>query len=160
MNRPEVNAQPNLLSSRSDAGPQLWIIRAGKDQKAFVARALQLLENFDAWQNGSEVTAESVTELELEAASLGFFEVRSALQAVSHVLVAFTARAFQHPALLAALPPLPASASRPLSALLLRVYLTGTDAGGETERGQVQELLDQHLSTLLPSIGYLRSNGN
>lgn len=137
---------------------QLWLIRAGKEQKAFVAKALELIERLEAWSE-REVTPEEVAEVELEARRLGFLQVCAAMRTVGQLLLTYNARAYQHPSTTTAWAPVPTGAARPLSALLLRVYLTGTDVGGDVEREQVQELVAAHMQMILPG-GYLKSPQN
>jgi len=157
MNRILPLEQSPAESTNSEAS-QLWLIRAGKEQKAFVAKALELIERLEAWRD-REVTPEEVAEVELEARRLGFLEVCAAMRAVGQMLLTYNARAYQHPSARTAWPPVPKGAARPLSALLLRVYLTGTDMGGDVEREQVQELVAAHMQMVLPG-GYLKSAQN
>lgn len=158
MNRTSLIAQGTTLSTTDETTAQLWLIRAGKEQKAFVAMALELIERLDAWRDHC-VDAEAVAQVEAEAQRLGFPEVCTAMRAVGRLLLAYNARTYQH-AGAATIAPLPAKASRPLSALLLRVYLTGTDAGGEVEREQVQELVALHMQQVLPSSAHMKSVHN
>src|SRR6187549_622650 len=159
MNRPPLLARTTTDSTNSENTAQLWLIRAGKEQKAFVAKALELIERLDAWRE-HDVTPEAVAEVEADAQRLGFAEVRAAMSAVGKMLLAYNAWRYQHPGTLATLPPVPVAAARPLSALLLRVYLTGTDLGGDVEREQVQELLDLHMQLVQPNANYLKQAHN
>jgi hypothetical protein len=159
MNRPSLLAPTITPSTSTESTAQLWLIRAAKEQKAFVAKALGLIERLDAWRE-QDVTPEAVAEVEADAQRLGFVEVCAAMRAVGKMLLTYNARAYQHRGLLASVPPVPASVSRPLSALLLRVYLTGTDAGGEVEREQVQELIALHMQLVMPNVVYLKHAQN
>lgn len=154
MNRTSLLAQATTDSTTGENTAQLWLIRSGREQKAFVAKALELIERLDAWQE-QPVSPEGVAEVETEAQRLGFLEVCKAMRALGKMLLTYNVRMYQHPTSLATFPPVPASASRPLSALLLRVYLTGTDVGGDVERKQVQELIASHMQLLLPNTSYL-----
>jgi hypothetical protein len=159
MNRTSLLEQATAPSSTEESTGQLWLIRAGKEQKTFVAKALELIERLDAWRE-HRVAPEAVAEVEADAQRLGFHEVCAAMRAVGQMILTHDARAFQHPGSLATLPPLPAGTARPLSALLLRVYLTGTDVGGAMEREQVQELIAIHMQLVLPSAGYSKRAQN
>lgn len=159
MNRPSLLAPTITPSTSTGSTAQLWLIRAAKEQKAFVAKALGLIERLDAWRE-QDVTPEAVADVEADAQRLGFGEVCAAMRAVGKMLLTYNARTYQHPGILASLPPVPASAGRPLSALLLRVYLTGTDAGGEVEREQVQELIALHMQLVMPSAANLKHAQN
>lgn len=154
MNRTSLLAQATNTSPTGENTAQLWVIRAGKEQKSFVAKALELIERLDAWRE-HDVSPEAVADVESDAQRLGFLEVSKAMRAVGKMLLTYNVRAYQHPTATETLPPVPSSASRPLSALLLRVYLTGTDVGGHVEREQVQELIAAHMQLLLPRTTYL-----
>lgn len=159
MNRPTLPTTREYRASNDKPTAQVWLIRACREQKAFVAKALEVIERLDAWREHC-VEPEALADLEERAQRLGLFEVCAAMRSVGQVLLARDASSIQHFGANNNLPPVPPSAARHLSALLLRVYLTGTDAGGNAEREQVQEVIAAHMQAVLPSAGYSKNVHN
>jgi len=129
------------LAGESDQAPRVLFIRANGSQKAFIARALRALECLnEAVQARSlqmSLVLDALVPLECEAAERSLLELAESTRAANLLTTSLLGEAdinlLQRDTL--------ERLVRLLSALLLRVYITGTDAGGHLEREQAQRLV-------------------
>ncbi len=139
--------------------PLLCLVRSRRAQKTLVARTLQLVEDFENPQPVAGL-ASQIGDLEVEALTLGLNDVCAVLKAVRQFISTWEAHAQQLDRGLQSPARVPPGVSQPMSALLLRVYLTGSDTGGSRESEQVQRLLRNHLQHSLPTTRYLVTHHN
>lgn len=157
MNRIGDSTYPPLGAS-NDQGPQLWLVRSGREQKAFVASVLQLVERLDTWPGKDPAsTADAVAAAEREASAQGMHQLALALRAILRMLTVDLAREGVRTRILGTLEALPREATQRLSVLLLRVYLTGTDNGGEPDRESVEQVTALRMQRALPHAPYLNN---
>jgi hypothetical protein len=120
----------------------LWLIKSGRTHKQLISRALSLLE-----EGGSPADAMLASELEQEALALGLREVSAALSCLGQYLLMREARAAESDR--SSKRELTPTITSSFSTLLLKVYLTGTDAHCAREREDAQRALAKHMQSLL-----------
>ncbi len=159
MNRAKCE-EPSEPHPQSDHQPLLLcLVRSRRAQKNLVARTLELVEGFESPQPAAGL-ASAIGDLEVEALALGLLDVCAVLKSVRQFILTCDAHAQRLAGGLQSPARVPSGISQPMSALLLRVYLTGSDAGGICESEQVQRLLRNHLQHALPTTRYLVTRHN
>lgn len=142
MNRFKGDLEKSSTNDELEA-PMLWLVKSGQTHKQLISRALGLLEEGGVPADAAKVAG----ELEREAHVLGLREVGAALSSLVQYLSMRDARSVEsdRPAKLGLTPNITSSFSN----LLLKVYLTGTDAHCAREREDVQRALAKHMQYLL-----------
>lgn len=129
------------VAGESHQAPRVLFVRADTSQKAFIARALKGLESLSEAMPllPSQLTLvlDTLVPLEQEAAERGLLELAECARVTNALAADLFEPACQSETYLASFEPL----VRLLSTLLLRVYITGSDAGGSAEREQAQRLV-------------------
>jgi hypothetical protein len=126
------------------AGADVWLVRADRAQKAFIARTLEWAEDGDSSLDGANLAIRAAA-LEAQARDLQLTHVGSMLESLGRFLLVARPASMSLQQSSQALPALPAVASKALSLLLLRVYLTGTDTGGAAEVEHLERSLVSYL---------------
>lgn len=149
---------PQDQSANETPDADVWLIRAGRAQKAFIARTLEWAEDGEASLDRASLGMRAAA-LAAQAHELGLLHLGSMLANLGRFLLAARPVSTSLMQSRQALPALPEVASKALSLLLLRVYLTGTDAGGHAEVEHLERSLESCLggkpsSTSLPSEHY------
>lgn len=159
MNRANSTSPSDDHAQQDNKAPLLWIVRSRRAQKSLIARALEIVEGFETPQPAATL-ASAIGTLELESLALELPDVCAVLKVVRQFVLTSDA----HARLLGRKPPppirVPADVTQPMSTLLLRVYLTGSDAGGTPECEQIQRILENHLKHALPATGFLLAHPN
>lgn len=143
MSKSDVARLLDTLTSKgaSEQAPRVLFVRASSSQKAFIARALHALESLsDAIplrRLRMPQVLDALIPLESEAAERGLLELAECTRATNLLATAL----FSEDELSTPHSDAMARLVRLLSTLLLRVYITGTDAGGHIEREQAQRLV-------------------
>ena len=130
-------------STNDTTTPRVWLVRSGRAKKAFIARALDWAEDGENALRSANLATRAAA-LELQAQELELTHVSAVLKTLGQFLLA-TSRLPMKPQSAQEPSALPGAASRALSLLLLRVYLTGTDAGSAAEVEHLERSLASYL---------------
>lgn len=139
------HGSPHDQPDSETADVDVWLVRADRAQKAFIARALEWAEQGDSSLDRVNLAMRAAA-LEAQAHDLQLTHVRSMLESLGRFLLVSRPISMSRQQSRQALPVLPADASKALSLVLLRVYLTGTDAGGAVEAEHLERSLESYVS--------------